>query len=47
MVTAEMRAQTLRKLRAGSGRLTTAALKSLDENYKWFSDLPAQERSWG
>lgn len=46
MVTAEMRAQTLRKLRTGSGKLTTAALRSLDENYRWFSELPAQERSW-
>ena len=46
MVTPEMRAETLRKLRAGSGRLTTAALRSLDENYRWFGELPAQERSW-
>lgn len=46
MATPEMRAETLRKLRAGSGRLTTAALKSLGAEYRWFGELPAQERSW-
>ena len=46
MVTPDMRAETLRRLRSGSGRLATAALKSLDAEYRWFSDLPAQERSW-
>jgi hypothetical protein len=46
MATPEMRAETLRKLRAGSGRLTTAALKSLGSEYRWFGELPAQERSW-
>ncbi|MDN4478523.1 PucR family transcriptional regulator [Demequina lignilytica] len=46
MVTAEMRAETLRRLRAGTGRLATAALKSLDAEYPWFRELPARERSW-
>ncbi|PKQ26493.1 MAG: PucR family transcriptional regulator [Actinobacteria bacterium HGW-Actinobacteria-4] len=46
MATPEMRKDTLRRLRAGSGKLATAALKSLDAEHPWFSDLPAQERSW-
>jgi hypothetical protein len=41
-----MRKDTLRRLRAGSGKLATAALKSLDSEHPWFSELPAQERSW-
>ncbi|WP_084126802.1 CdaR family transcriptional regulator [Demequina sp. NBRC 110054] len=39
-------AETLRRLRAGSGQLATAALKSLDADYHWFRELPAKERSW-
>ncbi|GAA5517657.1 uncharacterized protein Rv2242 [Demequina sediminis] len=46
MVTPEMRAETLRRLRAGTGRLATIALKTLDSEYPWFRELPAQERSW-
>jgi hypothetical protein len=46
MATPEMRNETLRRLRGGSGKLATAALKSLDSEYTWFSELPAQERSW-
>lgn len=46
MVTPDMRAETLRRLRAGTGRLATAALKSLDAEYPWFRELPARERSW-
>ena len=39
-------AETLRRLRAGTGKLATAALKKLDTEYSWFRALPAQERSW-
>ncbi|WP_062378485.1 PucR family transcriptional regulator [Demequina pelophila] len=46
MVTPEMRVETLRRLRGGTGRLATAALKSLDAEFPWFRQLPAQERSW-
>ncbi len=46
MPTPELRRETLRRLRAGSGKLATAALKSLDSDYPWFSELPARERSW-
>ncbi|WP_062464171.1 PucR family transcriptional regulator [Demequina soli] len=46
MVSPEMRAETLRRLRGGTGRLATMALKTLDAEYAWFRELPAQERSW-
>ncbi|SEI94216.1 PucR family transcriptional regulator [Demequina mangrovi] len=46
MVSPDMRAETLRRLRAGTGRLATIALKKLDADYPWFRELPAQERSW-
>lgn len=42
----EVRQETLRRLRAGTGKLATAALKELDAEYSWFKELPAQERSW-
>ncbi len=40
------RSETLRRLRAATGRLATAALRRLDADYPWFRHLPAQERSW-
>jgi DNA-binding PucR family transcriptional regulator len=43
---ADIRHDTLRRLKAGTGRLATAALRELDAEYPWFSELPAQERSW-
>ncbi len=43
---AEVRAETLRRLKAGTGMLSTAALKSLDAEFGWFRELPARERSW-
>jgi len=43
---AEVRHETLRKLRASTGKLATAALRELDAQYAWFGELPAQERSW-
>lgn len=46
LATSEVRHETLRRLRAGTGKLATAALKELDAEYPWFGDLPAQERSW-
>ncbi len=46
VATAEVRHDTLRRLRAGTGKLATAALKELDAEYRWFGELPAQERSW-
>ena len=47
MVTSlDVRHETLRRLKAGTGKLATAALRELDADYKWFGELPAQERSW-
>ncbi|MFW2514519.1 PucR family transcriptional regulator [Demequina sp. SO4-13] len=46
MSTTQARAETLRRLRAATGRLATAALTTLDSDYAWFRSLPAQERSW-
>lgn len=43
---ADIRSETLRRLKAGTGLLATAAIKSLDAEYSWFRDLPARERSW-
>ena len=45
-MTPDIRSETLRRLKAGTGLLVTAALKSLDAEYAWFRDLPARERSW-
>ncbi len=42
----QARTETLRRLRAATGRLATAALTTLDADYSWFRSLPAQERSW-
>ena len=42
----DVRHETLRRLKAGTGRLATAALRELDTEYRWFGELPAQERSW-
>ena len=42
----DIRSETLRRLKAGTGLLVTAAVKSLDAEYSWFRDLPARERSW-
>ncbi len=38
--------ETLRRLKSGTGKLATAALRELDADYRWFGELPAQERSW-
>lgn len=46
MAMTQARAETLRRLRSATGRLSTAALTSLDQEYGWFRELPAQERSW-
>ncbi|MDN4481488.1 PucR family transcriptional regulator [Demequina muriae] len=46
MSTPHARTETLRRLRAATGRLATAALTTLDSDYAWFRALPAQERSW-
>lgn len=43
---ADIRHDTLRRIKAATGRLATAALRELDAEYPWFSELPAQERSW-
>lgn len=43
---ADIRHDTLRRLKAGTGKLATAALRELDAEYAWFRELPAQERSW-
>ncbi len=42
----DVRHETLRRLKAGTGKLATAALRELDADYRWFGELPAQERSW-
>jgi DNA-binding PucR family transcriptional regulator len=42
----DFRSDTLRRLKAGTGMLATAAIKSLDAEYAWFRELPARERSW-
>ncbi len=42
----DIRSDTLRRLKAGTGMLATAAIKSLDTEYAWFRELPARERSW-
>ncbi len=41
-----MRTETLRRLKSGTGVLSTAAIKSLDSDFIWFRELPARERSW-
>ncbi|WP_297081206.1 CdaR family transcriptional regulator [uncultured Demequina sp.] len=46
MAMTQSRAETLRRLRSATGRLSTAAITSLDAEYSWFRELPAQERSW-
>lgn len=46
MAPTDTRQDTLKRLRAGTGKLSTAAITSLDTEYRWFRDLPAQERSW-
>lgn len=42
----DVRHETLRRLKSGTGMLATAALRELDADYRWFGELPAQERSW-
>ncbi|ACZ21350.1 transcriptional regulator, CdaR family [Sanguibacter keddieii DSM 10542] len=39
-------AANLQRVRDGSGLLTAAALRRLDEDLPWYRDLPADERSW-
>ncbi len=46
VATVDIRHETLRRLKAGTGKLATAALRELDSDYHWFGELPAQERSW-
>lgn len=46
MANTDTRQDTLKRLRSGTGKLSTAAITSLDAEYAWFRDLPAQERSW-
>ncbi|WP_430868951.1 PucR family transcriptional regulator [Demequina aurantiaca] len=46
MAITDTRQETLKRLRSGTGKLSTAAISSLDSEYAWFRDLPAQERSW-
>ncbi|HEY8718542.1 helix-turn-helix domain-containing protein [Pengzhenrongella sp.] len=37
---------TLRRLRDGSGLLSAAAMRRLDEDLSWYRTLPAEHRSW-
>jgi DNA-binding PucR family transcriptional regulator len=46
VATVDVRHETLRRLKSGTGKLATAALRELDADYRWFGELPAQERSW-
>lgn len=46
VATVDVRHETLRRLKSGTGKLATAALRELDGDYRWFGELPAQERSW-
>ena len=39
-------AHTLRRLHDGTGLLSAAALRKLDENLPWYRALPAEDRSW-
>ncbi|WP_233404341.1 PucR family transcriptional regulator [Actinotalea solisilvae] len=39
-------AHTLRRLHDGTGLLTAAAMRKLDENLAWYRALPAEDRSW-
>lgn len=44
--TARDQAHTLRRLHDGSGLLSAAALRKLDETLPWYRALPAEDRSW-
>ncbi len=37
---------TLRRLHDGTGLLSAAAMRKLDENLAWYRALPAEDRSW-
>ena len=37
---------SLQRVRDGSGLLTAAALRRLDESLPWYRELPAEDRSW-
>ena len=37
---------TLRRLHDGTGLLSAAAMRKLDENLPWYRALPAEDRSW-
>ncbi len=39
-------AHTLRRLHDGTGLLTAATMRKLDENLGWYRALPAEDRSW-
>ncbi|KGM14328.1 PucR family transcriptional regulator [Cellulomonas bogoriensis] len=39
-------AHTLRRLHDGSGLLSAAAMRKLDETLPWYRALPAEDRSW-
>lgn len=39
-------AETLRRVREGSGVLAAAAMRRLDEDLDWYRALPADDRSW-
>jgi hypothetical protein len=40
------RAATLDRLRRGTGQLSTAAIRRLDENLPWYRAMPPEDRSW-
>jgi len=44
--TAQRDAHTLRRLHDGTGLLSAAAIRKLDEGLPWYRALPAEDRSW-
>jgi hypothetical protein len=42
----EHRAATVQRVREGTGVLTNAALRRLDDELAWYRDLPAEDRSY-
>lgn len=44
--TAQRDAHTLRRLHDGTGLLSAAAIRKLDDSLPWYRALPAEDRSW-
>lgn len=46
MASSRDQSPTLRRLHDGTGLLSAAAMRKLDENLPWYRALPAEDRSW-